>query len=111
MTAPENEFKPATDSGSEEVRTELQSLRTLLSAALVLVIVFSVCVDLYLSPQVSEERARTDQAAAVMYTFSHNAGEFWNRLVEYSKTHPDFAPVIEKWKSHVSMHNNAAPPK
>jgi hypothetical protein len=111
MTEPENQFKTATDGGAEELRNELGSLRMLVSAALVLLIVFCVCVDLYLSPQVSEEKARADQAAAVLNNFSFNAGEFWKRLVEYSKTQPDFAPVVAKWSAHVSMTTNGPPAK
>ena len=100
-----------TDGGNEELRDELQSLRTLISAALVLLIVSCVCLDLYLSMRVRDEKAGANQIAIAARNFGAGAGEFWNKLMEYSKTHPDFNPIIDKWKANVTINTNGSPAK
>ncbi len=114
MNEPENKFGGPADSWSEELRNELQSLRTLLSAALVLLIVFSACMDYFLSAQTTEMRRALYQDQQLVNNFSANstrAAEFWGKLVEYSKTHPDFVPIIDKWKANISIHTNGPPPR
>jgi hypothetical protein len=111
MPGSENEINAMTDGGNEELRSELQSLRTLISAALVLLIVFSVCLDLYLSMRVRDEKAGANQIAMAAQNYGIGAGELWSRLVEYSKTHPDFHPIIDKWKSHITVNTNNPPPR
>ncbi len=111
MSGSENEINALADGGNEELQSALQSLRTLISAALVLMIVFSVCVDLYLSMRVRDEKAGANQIAIAAQNYGLGAGEFWGKLVEYSKTHPDFHPVIDKWKAHITVNTNSPPPK
>ncbi|HZQ47091.1 MAG TPA: hypothetical protein VFC07_08770 [Verrucomicrobiae bacterium] len=114
MNEPGNTFDGPVDSASQESGGELQSLRTLLAAALILLIVFSACVDYYLSTQSSEMNRLLfvdRQTINNFPAYSARAGDFWSKLVEYSKSHPDFNPVIEKWKGTISIHTNAPPPK
>jgi hypothetical protein len=99
--------------GGGEGQGELESLRRLVAAALVLVIVFTVGVDYYISAQTSElgrmigQQQQVAQQAVKNYGgFSSRAAQFWSRLVDYSKTHPDFAPVMEKWKGHIVINTN-----
>jgi hypothetical protein len=35
------------------------------------------------------------------------AVEFWNKLNDYARTHPDFAPVVQKYSGFISLHTNA----
>lgn len=105
-------FDGPTDSGSAETRNELQSLRTLMAAALVLLVIFSACIDYFLSAQTTEMRRALYQEQQMVNNFSASssrAAEFWNKLVEYSKTHPDFVPIIDKWKANISIHTNGPP--
>jgi hypothetical protein len=111
MPGSENEMNVMTGGGNEELRGELQSLRTLISAALVLLIVFCVCIDLYLSMRVRDEKAGANQIALAAHNYGLGAGEFWSKLLEYSKTHPDFHPIIDKWKANITVNTNGPPPK
>jgi hypothetical protein len=99
MSEFEDKSQAFTGSGTAELQEELHSLRTLLSASLVLMIVFGLSVNLFLLKQVSALGTQTalieqqaDQGAKNFNTAK--AIEFWNRLVAYSRTHPDYAPVI-----------------
>lgn len=98
----------------QDSKTELQALRSLIACALALVIVFSVCVDYYLSAQTSEMGkilAQEQQAVRNFSAYSTRAAEFWVKLVDYSKRDPNFNFVIDKWKGSVSIHTNTAPAK
>lgn len=102
---------PETDE-VQELKAELESLRGLIAGALALLIVFTGCVDFYLSAQTSEVAKALAQEQQALQTFSAvstKAGEFWIKLEEYSKTHPDFNPVLDKWKGRVTITTNVAP--
>jgi uncharacterized membrane protein len=97
----EFENQPGTFSGSSaaDLQEEVHSLRTLLSVSLILMIVFGLSVNLFLLKQVSALGTQTtlfeqqaDQGARNFNTAK--AIEFWNRLVAYSRAHPEYAPVI-----------------
>lgn len=97
-----NEFEqaPQGSSGSSvaELQEEVQSLRTLLSASLILMIVFSLVINLFLLKQVSALRAQTEVFATANNNFNTaKAIDYWNHLVQYARTHPEFAPVINKF--------------
>lgn len=114
MNETENKFGGSADGGSEELRNELHSLRTLMSAALVLLIIFTACMDYFLSAQTTEMRKALYQDQQIMSNFQANsmrAADFWKKLEEYAKTHPDFNPIIDKWKGTISIRTNAPPSK
>ncbi len=109
MNESETKFEGAAGGENQHVTGELQSLRTLVAAALVLLIIFTVSVDYYLSAQTSEMGkmlAQEQQAIRSFTAYSTRAADFWVKLVEYSKTHSDFNMVIDKWKGSVSIHTN-----
>src|SRR5580693_7285659 len=100
-----SEFEPASQSpsgsGATELQEELQSLRTLIIAALVLLVVFSGSVNIYLLKQVSLVRNQIDVSKAVFTAEVQNfntpkAIDYWNHLMAYARTHPDFAPIVNK---------------
>lgn len=112
MNEPELKMDSSEVAEEQDSKTELQALRSLIACALALVIVFTVCVDYYLSAQTSEMGkmlAQEEQALRNFNAYSARAAEFWVKLVDYSKTHSDFNPVIDKWKGSVSIHTNTAP--
>ena len=86
--------------GSEvvEMQEEVNTLRTLLSAAVVLMIVFTMSVNLYLLKEVSSAREKIDTSERIADDFNApKAIDFWNKLVAYSREHPNFAPVMNKF--------------
>ncbi len=90
-------------SGIAELQDEVRSLRTLLSAAIVLLIVFSCSLDFYLLKQVSSVGAQIKISEDVYKAEVSNfntplAIEYWNRLVQYARGHSDFTPVIAKYQ-------------
>jgi hypothetical protein len=85
-------------SGIAELQENVHSLRTLLSATLVLLIVFSLIMNLFLLKQVSSLRAQTEAMDTAINSFNTpKAIDYWNHLVAYARTHPDFAPVINQF--------------
>ena len=98
-------------SGIAELQETVHSLRTLLSASLIVLIVFSGVVNLFLLKQVSTLRAQTEAAEASSNTFqTAKAIDYWNRLVAYSRTHPDFAPVITQFTTLLPQTLLESPP-
>jgi hypothetical protein len=90
-------------SGMTELQDELRSLRTLLSASVALLIIFSCSMDFYLLKQVSavgiQIKASNDYLDAEVHNFNTPmAIEYWNRLVQYSRSHPEFVPIINKYQ-------------
>jgi hypothetical protein len=94
----ENKTNAPEDAGIDELRGELQFLRMLLCGVLMLLIGLSICADYYLSKQISFSRTAMTRAQQVVESFpSAKAEDFLNKLKDYGKTHPDFAPVMTKY--------------
>lgn len=88
----------STGPGIAELQDEVQSLRALVSAFLVVLIVFGFSIDLYLWKHVSVVRKESAQLNAASSNFdSAKAIDYWNHLVQYSRSHPEFVPVISKY--------------
>ncbi len=103
MSEFEEKPEPSSSSGPAELQEEVRSLRTMLSASLILLIVFGLSVDLFLFKQVSVLGADADRYEQGINGFNApKARDFWNRLVAYSRTHPEFAPVINKFSPTVN---------
>jgi len=110
MNEPETQQESTSDFAFEELQEEVQSLRTLVSVTLIVLIVFTLCVDWFLYVQASGLRARLKQDEATINRITASAADFWNKFTEYGKTHPDFAPVLEKNKPNfVSNYSAPAP--
>ena len=89
--------------GVAELQDELHSLRTLLSASLILMIVFITVINFFLLKQVSTLRAQAELLDTESNTFnSAKAVDYWNHLVVYARTHPDFAPVVNKFGPYLN---------
>lgn len=112
MNEPESKLEGMDDSGKADVREDVQSLKTVLNLALLLIFILSFCLNLILWDQVralSNQSRETQQALAV---FENGALQIWTSLNDYAKTHPDYAPIIEKYRKFISVPTNApAAPK
>jgi hypothetical protein len=107
-----NPYEPGSEPTLEELRKEVQALRGSFSTALVLLFVFSFCVNIFLFRQVSILSAEANQASALVAGWAPGGAsqnlaiETWARLTDFSKTHQDFLPIINKY----SQFFNARPP-
>jgi hypothetical protein len=102
MNGPEQKLDAPAEPRLEEVQEELYFLRTLLSVSLIFMIALSLSVDLYLLKQVSMQAQQVANAQKAEDSFNaakaaDRASEVWSRLVEYSKTHPDYVPVLARF--------------
>ena len=106
--------------GSEldELRSQVQSLQGTLSFALVLMFIFTVCVNIFLFRQAKAAGMEARNTEALINNYINGgeaqARDFWTKLVAYSTTHPDFAPVMNKYSQFITVHTNAPaamPPK
>jgi hypothetical protein len=94
----ENQSGMEGNSDIEELREQLQALRTLVAIALVMLIGLSICADLFFSKQVQMLNTESQQMQVMAESFPvAAANDFVKRLREYAKTHPDFAPIAAKY--------------
>lgn len=119
MNGSESNFQAmpeSTESSNENVRAEVQSLRAMLSVALLLLFIFSFCVNVFLFRQVTAVSAQLAQAQQLVANFQKGGGytqgaELLSRLNEYARTHPDFAPILQKYNFHITTTGTPAPAK
>jgi len=89
----------------QELRTQYQSLRQVVSALLVLVLIISGALDIYLLRQWKMARAelqrRGPQVTAFVAEYNRVSApaitDFVKRLIDYEKTHPDFTQILTKY--------------
>jgi hypothetical protein len=111
MDETEPMIEATADSKVETLQGELNALRTLVTISLILLIVFSFCVNVFLFRQVAMARAQVAQAEQFIQGFNTSEfAEFWNKLSDFSRTHPDFAPIWAKYKDLINIHLNQAAP-
>ncbi|HWI59002.1 MAG TPA: hypothetical protein VNZ22_17385 [Bacillota bacterium] len=95
------ENSPAAQPENQSMRQELEGLRSLVVSLLVLMIVLSGTFNLFLLRQVKTARADLPALRQVVADYNKNSApainEFVKRLSDYSKTHPDFVPVLVKY--------------
>ena len=101
----------------QDLRAQCQSLRQLVSALLVLVLLVSGALDIYLlrqwrmvraelqrrGPQISQFVAEYNRVSAPAIT------DFIKRLNDYERTHPDFTPILIKYNLKGNMATGAPP--
>ena len=118
MNGPDERLDAPADPAFAEMRSELHSLQTMLSLSLVCLIVLGLTVDRYFWKQVRGVRQQIDNTQKLEANFQSNyhfdfdkASAFWGSLVNYSKTHPDFVPVINTWSQvlNATMITNNGP--
>jgi hypothetical protein len=96
----------------ETLRDELRVMRMLLTVALLMLIGLSLCADYYLSRQTASIKVSSSQLQNIVDVFPQAAAnDFVNRLKEYAKTHPDFAPIATKYAGIFSQQPLPGAPK
>ena len=86
-------------------RSELESVRQLIQSVLILTIVVSGTLNIFLYREYksakTDARAWREQMRNLEYNYVNNGGPkvelFWQRMVEYGKTNPEFLPILSKY--------------
>ncbi len=99
----DNISEPRSESEVESLRSEVLALRMVVSFALLLVFVFSICVNIFLFRQTTSLGGQVANAQNAVTTFETAGGgaqvvDIWAKLNDYARTHPDFQPIINKYK-------------
>ena len=100
MDDTQNPFGGSGDSSVEQLREQVKSLQVLLSGVLVILILFGFCLNVYFFRDISLENrslALSEKALAEHGFNMTQAADFWTKLKEFAKTHPDFAPIVAKY--------------
>ena len=93
------------ESGDSDLQAQFESLRQLITSVLILVIVISGTLNIYLLRQwrtTSKDLAGIrPQAAQMIAEYQKVSGPLMNdfvaKIMDYGKTHPDFAPILAKY--------------
>jgi hypothetical protein len=100
------EPNPPTADAVHELQEEVRSLRAILAGSLLVLNVLSFSLYVFLHNQalgLSAQAAETERAAAEFRAkFDPIARAFWVQLTGYSQTHPDFNPIMEKYRPLVT---------
>lgn len=113
----ENQPSPVpAPAGVEDMSAQLASLTSMFNSILILVLVLAGVVDLFIVRQVKNTRAELTNyrlfVAQAQTQAQHNApaiDEFARKLVDYGRTHADFAPIMTKYGLKAPASTNAAP--
>ena len=108
MDEPETKVETAPDFAIEELQNELQALRTLMTVSLIVMIVFSVCVNLYFFKQDRILQGSINQLQQTTGGMQSGIVAFWSELNDFSKAHSDFAPALDKYRSLFATNASAA---
>ena len=113
MSEPENQPEMSGDPLVDDLQNEVQSLRTLMSVSLIVLLVFAVCMNAVLGLAISQINKSHDQALQAAVMAQNQATEMWRKLVDFSRTNADFAPYLEKYRTIFTNQPTAtaAPPK
>jgi hypothetical protein len=110
---------PAPETDAPDWPEQFESLRRLVSSALILMLVVTGSFDIFLLRQArfaheDLKRARAD-APIVGAQYNQVSGEniqgFLRKLADYGRTHPDFAPIATKYKLDELSKQAAPAPK
>lgn len=91
--------------GDNDLQAQCDALRHLITSILILVIVISGTLNIYLLRQwktTSKDLASIrPQATQMISEYGQKSGplmdDFVNKITEYGRTHPDFAPILAKY--------------
>jgi hypothetical protein len=95
------EIKSSSESKVMQLQEQVDSLRHIVVSMLVLAIVVSGTLTLFLLRQSKYARVEANNLRAAINEYNNTnfpvIKDFRDRLYEYSKTHPEFAPVAQKY--------------
>lgn len=116
MDSTENNF--STETAPENLEAEVSSLRQQVWTLLVFLLVVSGTLSIFLMRQYTYARndlgALKAQSAPFMLEFQKQEpgmNEFVEKLGEYSRTHPDFVPILNKYGVTITTAPGSAPKK
>ena len=114
MNAPEPNRDTMADSRTEDLRAEVQSLRAMLCGALLLMFIFTFCVNYFLSRQDKSLGMQLANDRQIVGSFENGGGparaaEFLTKLNDYARSHPDFMPILQKYSSIINIRTNSNP--
>jgi len=93
--------KPAVTDPVEELQGTVGALRALFHVVLVALIVMSASLNLFMFRQVSALNKQVAEMTRYLNDYNSNSVPLMekvvNGLTDYSKSHPDFAPVMRKY--------------
>lgn len=101
----ENLPSPSCEAELNELRTQCHQLQQLLSSLLLVLIIVSATLSVFLNRQYRFVKSELDsiapQAAQLWREHTNNFAatqDFAKKLAEYGRTHPDFAPIVDKYR-------------
>ncbi len=97
---------PASQPGAGDLQAQIDSLRSLVNTMLILLIVVSGTLNIYFWRQFRSSKADlntiSQTALPAINEYTSKGGpaidEFLRKVVDYGKTHPDFAPIMTKYQ-------------
>jgi hypothetical protein len=109
--------KTPLQAGDNDLQTQYDALRHLVTSTLILVIVISGTFNIYLLRQwrtTSKDLAGIrPQAAQMVAEYQKVSGplmnDFVTKITEYGRTHPDFAPILAKYNLKPAVATSAPP--
>ena len=111
------DLKTPVQPDASDLRAQFDQLRHLVASVLVLVIIISGTFNIYLlrqwkstSRDLATIRPQAAQLAAEYQRVSSPMiNDFLKKLVEYERSHPDFAPVLARYGIRPAIASNAPP--
>ena len=109
------DLKTPAPSGGNDLQAQFDALRHLVVSLLILVVVISGTLNIYLLRQwrtTSKDLAGIrPQAKQMVDEYQNKSGPFMNdfvqKITEYGRTHPDFAPILAKYNLKPATPTNA----
>jgi hypothetical protein len=103
------------DSGSQDLRYEVESLRAMFTFTLLLMVVFTTAVNFFLFHQANMAIGQANESHRQVSNFQTNASvqaiDFWNKLNDYAAKHPDYMPILANYKKVINVNTNVAAKK
>jgi hypothetical protein len=100
------------ESAIRALQEEVQSLRTLIIGLLLVLILLSGAFNLFLLRQAHLVSTQATETKKMVEEYQANLPgifEFWNKLGDFAKTHPDFKPIMDKYSPFFQIPPKAAP--
>jgi hypothetical protein len=108
------ENQPVTPGPEAEMQAQMNSLKQLVIYALVLIFIVAGAINMYfwrqlrsVQTELAPLQAQSAQITAEVSKVNTAANEFAKRLIDFSKTHPDFAPILKKYNLQAPPATNA----
>ena len=112
-----NNASPVAIDKTAELQNQLDSLRQTIGSVLIIVFILAGSFNIYLWRQLRTINAELaplkPQAAQIAEEMNKTGGvanEFAKRLIDYGKTHADFAPILNKYNLREIPATNAPAP-